>query len=254
MKLKYKKNIMLSLLSTMGIGLLTLSIGHGKTRSEEIMNTGISKESVVVTTASSDTDVNTIGAKDITQPNAVPSPTILPMPTSLPASTPTPLPVYELEEDKYPEIDALIQLYYLSKNNCDMEKLKRLLWDPSQLESESSLKSLSKIMEDYRNIKCYTKKGYIEGNYIVYVYLDYKIININTLAPGVVEFYLITDADGNLKIYSGDIDPVLKAYYDARDNDEDVQKLKKEVDNKGEEARAKDKSLDTFWQYLDDLE
>ena len=46
----------------------------------------------------------------------------------------------------------------------------------------------------------------MKDTYIVYVYHEIKFNSINTLAPGLSKFYVITDSEGNLKIYSEEMD------------------------------------------------
>ncbi|HWT26787.1 MAG TPA: hypothetical protein VN131_02505, partial [Mobilitalea sp.] len=72
-------------------------------------------------------------------------------------------------------------------------------------------------------------------------------------APGLAKFYLITDKDGKLKIFSGEMDPQLKAYFDARNDDADVQKLIKMTNDKSAAAKKKDGDLMKFWQDIDKM-
>jgi hypothetical protein len=248
MKLKYKKIILLTTMSTMGIGLLTLSISQDNTKAEESLSSEISQESVLPDSEAS--DANTLAAADIT---AIPTaaPTLTPIPTLTP--TTAPLPVYNFDDSAHPKIEALMKDYYVAKNSCDVEKIKTLLSNPDKVKSLEQLQKETEFIEDYRNIKCYVKKGYEEGSYIVYVYKEVKLTGVVTMAPGLDSFYLVTDSDGNVKIYSDEMDPQLKQYYDERLEDKDVKGLIEDTDSKAKKAKAKDEALQTFWNYLDNV-
>ncbi len=247
MKLKYKKIILLTSLSTMGIGLLTLSIsqGHGKTMGEEPVNPA----SKIM--ADADGDVSAMSAMDDEVLEGVETASISPIPASpTPIPTPTPIPVYPLEE--MDGIDTFIEEFYMAKTAGDIDKLKSIYVDPSKVETREQLQNMVQYIEEYKNIKTYTKKSIEDGAYIVYAYHEIKFSGINTLAPGLSKFYIITDEDGNYKIVS-DMSPEIEEYFNARNEDQDVIDLIQETNQKGEEAKAKDEDLMIFWNGLDEL-
>lgn len=229
MKFKYKKIILFTLLSTMGIGVVTLAVTpHNRSN-----NTSISSEAK-----------GSGGSSDVT-------PTLATALTPTYAPTPTPLPVYNLETTGYSDIAKLMKAYYSAKLDCSVTKLKKLLSDPSNIETKKQLKKDIIYVEKYKNIKCYVKKGYIAGTYIVYVYNEIKFINIKTPAPAVYQFYVVTDSKGKLKIFSGEFDSATEAYYNERKNDADVKALIESTNSKAEKAKKKDKDLKTFWKNLE---
>jgi hypothetical protein len=247
MKLKYKKIILLTTMSTMGIGLLTLSVSHDQPKAEESMSAGKTAQAIVA----EDTNTEKIEEDADFSIMTAAQPTLTPTPTEIP--TPTPLPVYNIEVDAYPEINQIFIDYYTAKNNRDVNTLKSLLSDPTKVESQEELQKRTEYIEEYQNIKPYTKKSAIEGTYIVYVYHEIKLISINTSAPGLSKFYVITDQDNNLKIFSGDMDEATKAYYDERSKDEDVIALMEMTNAKSEEAMTKDEDLLNFWSSLAEM-
>ncbi|NLP16530.1 MAG: hypothetical protein GX379_05810 [Clostridiales bacterium] len=248
MKLKYKKIILLTTLCTMGIGLLTLSISQGSPKAQEKNSTG---KHVVAEAEEGDADSLTMSAMadtmdDNEDESATPVPTLSPTPIP----TPTPIPIYPLEEME--GLDAFIEEFYIAKTAIDMDKLKSLYINPDRVESREQIQKMVQYIEDYRNVKTYTKKSFEEGAYIVYAYHEIKFSGINTLAPGLSKFYIITDDDGNFKIVS-DMTPEVEEYFIARDGDEDVMELINSTNAKGEEAKAKDEDLMVFWNGLDEL-
>lgn len=236
MKLKYKKIIMVSVVSTMGIGLLTLSITNGNPQAKESMKPGTTIETGLMSD------------KDKENPEEI---TV--SPTVTVAATPTPLPVYNLQKDTNPEIKKLFVDFYKAKNNRDIEAIKKLLSDSTKVESKADLKKKTQYIESYDKISTYTKNSYQEGTYIVYVYHEIKFTGISTAAPGLSKFYVITDKNKNLKIFSSELEKDLQTYYDARNNDEDVKAIIDMTNTKSDAAVKKDKDLKNFWKNIDKL-
>lgn len=233
MRLKYKKIILLTTLSTMGIGLLTLSVSNDRTLAKA--DPGTVKEAGLLTSS----DKNDKDKSSGTEQSQTPSP--------------TPLPVYKIEKNANPEIQKLFKTFYKAKNNYDIKTIKKLLSNPSEVESKEELQKKTQYIEDYSNIETYVKKGFKEGTYIVYVYHEIKFTGIKTPAPGLSKFYLITDSDNKLKIYSGDMDKTTQAYFDARNEDKDVKAVIDITNEKSQKAIKKDKDLKSFWKNIDKL-
>lgn len=253
MKLKYKKIILLTTLSTMGIGLLTLSISRDKPKAEE----QISTTSGIVADAQVNDDGNEVLAmsamdEPLENTDTEEAADVTPIPTlsPTPIPTPTPIPVYPLEEME--GMDAFIEVFFNAKATSDVEKLKSIYLNPNKVETREQLQKLVQYIEDYKNVKTYSKKSFEEGAYIVYAYHEIKFSSINTLAPGLSKFYVITDEEGNFKIVS-DKTPEVEEYFNARNEDEDVIELINNTNAKSEEAKAKDEDLMIFWNGLDEL-
>lgn len=242
MKLKYKKIIILTAMSTMGIGLLTLSISHEGAGSKASLSPKTSQEAQ----AKDDTRDITSGAVSIT-------PTVSPTPSPVPSPTPTPYPVYPLQNKCSKVVKNLIKNYYAAKLDCNTKKLKSMLTNSSKAESQKQIKKKTEYIEDYRKIKCFVKKGIEKDSYIVYVYSEVKITGINTAAPGLAKFYIVKNSKGKYKIFTGDMKPDIKQYYDERNNDADVQKLINETNSKSKKAKKKDADLAKFWKDFDKM-
>lgn len=247
MKLKYKKIILLTSMSTMGIGLLTLSLSQDQPNAKESLSAKatISSTELEETVVEEQDNVAQFAATALAEPTVAP--------TSTPIPTPTPIPIYEIEKDGYPKITKLVKDYYSAKNNRDIEGLKNLLSDPSEADTQEELQQKTEYIDDYSNIKVYVKKSFKEGTYIVYAYHEIKFTGINTTAPSLSKFYVVTTKDDALKIFSGDMDEETKAYYDERSNDEDVVKLMDMTNKKSDEAMAKDEDLKNFWNNVAEM-
>lgn len=236
MKLKYKKVILFTTMSIMGIGLLTLSVTKDNTKAQDKKVNGTVQETFA------DTDTEDVNQLSVT-----------PIVTAVPSPSPTPLPIYDVEKNAYPEINELFKKFYEAKNDRDVDAIKKLLDDPSKVDSQDELQKKTEYIEEYTNITTYTKKGYKAGTYIVYVYHEIKFTGINTPAPGLSKFYVVTGDDGKPKIFSGELDEETKAYYDERNNDEDVVALIDMTNKKSEKAIKSDEDLQTFWESINKL-
>ena len=245
MKLKYKKIILLTTLSTMGIGLLTLSLSHDKTLAKESLSTRAATEAEVL----EDNNIQEFStlSKGLIEETQISSTaaTLL--------KTPAPKPVYEIEDEGYPEINQLFVDFYSSKIKCDVNAIKLLLSDPNQVGSLENLQKKTLFIEEYKNIKAYHKKSFEEGTYIVYVYHEIKFTGIDTPAPGLSKFFVVTDEDGQLKILSEAMDEETQSYYDQRNEDEDVVKIIEMTNEKSKKAMKKDENLQNFWKSIDEM-
>lgn len=246
MKLKYKKIIMLTTMSTMLIGLLTLSISKDNSKAEEGTNIDMVQE----TDAAIEEDSSSVTA--LAEASTLLNMSTIPEPTATPIPTPTPMPVFDFEKEVDSEITALFEDYFTAKKSCDVDKIKSLLTHKDKAPSVEELQSKTEYIDDYRNIKTYLKKGPVENAFIAYVYQEIKFTGVNTMAPGLSKFYLLKE-DGQYKIFSGEMDKELVEYYDARNEDADVKELLDMTNQRGEEAKAKDEDLKNFWDSIDKL-
>lgn len=148
-----------------------------------------------------------------------------------------------LEKDAYPAVNELMQNYYHYMAVGDMEGLASVEDTTSEEEQNRILRSIG-LVEEYRNISCYTKRGMEEGSYVVYVTYELKFSEIETAAPGLKGYYVYTNDEGNLVIFNGeDASDELNDYVDAVSQDEDVLALQEEVRARYEEAKAADADL-----------
>jgi hypothetical protein len=233
MKLKYKKIILLTTMSIMGIGVLTLSVSNDKSKDQ--------KTKTSVQEAFADTQ----GKEDIV--------TTVPSITPIITVAPTPLPVYDIEKDAYPDVSNLFKKFYKAKTDRDVDAIKNLLSDPTKVDTQDDLQKKTEYIEEYLNVSTYSKLGFVKGTYIVYVYHEIKFTGITTPAPGLSKFYVITDAEGKLKIFSGEMEEDVKNYYDERNNDEDVVTLIEMTNKKSKEAVKNDEDLQSFWDSINEL-
>lgn len=224
MKLKYKKMILIISMSAMGIGMVTLSLSKPKDKDN-------GAKPAVASLADDDsdaTDDETTGGDEIQKVELV----------GQPADG-------ELRMDIYPAINDLVKKYMSAKAACDFETIRTLVNDSSVID-EDDLRAKSEYIEDYRNIACYTLNGPSEDTFVVYVYEDIKILNVNTLAPGMTRLYIKLDESGNPYIYLGAIDDETQKFIQETSTNEAVLDVINTVNTRLDEAVTKDEELKKF--------
>ena len=132
-----------------------------------------------------------------------------------------------------------------AKVACDYETIRTLVNDSSVID-EDDLRAKSEYIEDYRNIVCYTLNGLTEDSFIVYVYEDLKILNVNTLAPGMTRLYIKLDESGDPYIYLGAIDDETQKFIQETSTHQAVIDIINTVNTKLDEAVTKDEDLKKF--------
>lgn len=113
------------------------------------------------------------------------------------------IPEVTMEENAYPAVNALINEYYTASANGDAEKIASIY---KGLEETELLKAVAAAdyIEEFQNIKVYTKPGPVAGSYVAYVYNEVKLYDYDKAVPGLETMYICTDDDEFLYI-NGDI-------------------------------------------------
>lgn len=108
-----------------------------------------------------------------------------------------------MEENAYPDVNALVEQYYKASADGDADTLAGLY---KGLDETEILKSVaaSEYIDNFQNITVYTKPGPVEGSYVAYVYNEVKLYDYDGLVPGLETLYICTDDNGSLYI-NGDI-------------------------------------------------
>lgn len=156
--------------------------------------------------------------------------------------------VEPLEENAYPEVNAMAERFYKALADGDMETVKSI----KDYIAETDLIHLEKKSEfiaDYQNINCYTKKGPQENTYFLYVTYEVSFNDIETTVPGLNTYYVYTAEDGTLKI-DGDMDESVNAALKLVTSQDDVVDLFNKIDVDYKEAVASDEALNALMTEL----
>ncbi len=207
-------------MSAMGIGMITLSLSKPKDKKKEATPVTVTTDVTETQNPTEQTAANVIEL--IGQPADG-----------------------ELRMDAYPAISELVQKYMTAKVNCDYETIRTLVSDATVI-NEDDLRAKSEYIEDYKNIACYTLNGLTADSFVVYVYEDLKILNVNTLAPGMTRLYIKLDESGNPYIYLGAVDDDTQKFIEDTATNQAVIDLINTVNTKLDEAVTKDAELKKF--------
>lgn len=158
-----------------------------------------------------------------------------------------------LSQDTVPEINQLMEQYFLATTDCDMGTFLHLFTSQDTSEEERFRQDFEKqkqYIEGYRNISCYTTPGLDENSYAAYVYYEIKYVGVETPAPSLVQIYAVKGDDGIYRIYDQEMSPELEDFLEQLSVNEDVRLLISQVDQQAEEAMAADPALNERIQYM----
>ncbi len=206
MKLKYRKIILFIILFTMGMGMITFSVGVNNEDAVKVL---------------SEEEIESAKSAD-------------------------------LLKNEVEEVNNLIENYTNAKLNGDVDKLALYVNDKSDI-SKDELDVPTTYMEGYKTIDCYTIEIPLEDQYVVYVYKEYKMKGIETVIPSVVRHYVCPDENGNLVVYSGDVEASIVKFIDNTRENPEVEKLINMVNNKIEQIKKDDVVAKAFLDKLDDV-
>ena len=154
-----------------------------------------------------------------------------------------------LQENAYDYLNQFIAKYYTACMDGDVETYMSMRSYTDGVE-QIRMQKKADYIEYYQNLTCYTKPGPVENSYIVYVYYEVKFAGIETVAPGLNTLYVCTNEDGELYVFSGDVDESISEYMQAVSLQEDVKDLFNKVQVNYNDAVAADEELKAFLEEL----
>lgn len=156
----------------------------------------------------------------------------------------------ELQKDEYPKINDLIEKYLKAEVNGDLDELSLYVNDIDKYSYGELNKKLAYV-EYFDNVSCYTIDGYEEDSYVVYVYREYKLKNIDTLIPSVVLNYVCKNSSGEYVVYTGEVSKETNDFISATEENPSVLDLIDMVNSKIESIKKKDDDVKDLMEQLD---
>lgn len=138
----------------------------------------------------------------------------------------------------------LIYSYYTADVAGDETSLKALFIDPDTLEN---IKAKNLIIEGYENFTLHCVKGVEANSYVIYAYWTVKFNGIDTPAPGMEAFYMVSENGTNLLQNKLSIEQ--EDYVQALRESDEVSRLYNIADKNLLEA-LKDEKLKAFYDHL----
>lgn len=158
-------------------------------------------------------------------------------------------PVYELEENAYPEINNIIKTYYDAQASGDVETIASPNTYLNDIE-KIRIQEMSKYIEDYPVLNVYTKPGLAENTYVAYVYSEVKFTDVDQELPGLKTYYIGQDGDGQYFINDGTYDDTVRNYIKEVTLQDDVVDLNNKVVVEYNDLLAEDDELNEYVAYL----
>ncbi|MBO4338162.1 MAG: SH3 domain-containing protein [Lachnospiraceae bacterium] len=165
-------------------------------------------------------------------------------------NSPYPVPTKEeapLEEDAHADVNALISQYFTALAGGDTTTISGLK-QPIEQKELIKIEKESAYIEEFDNIKVYTKPGPLESTYVAIAYYEIKFRDVERLAPGLTTFYVLPRPDGTLYISGGDMDSRVEDYVKAIVAHDDVTELFATVNTRYSTAISEDNSLKAFME------
>ncbi|MBR4760316.1 MAG: SH3 domain-containing protein [Lachnospiraceae bacterium] len=152
-----------------------------------------------------------------------------------------------LEEDAHADVNALIGQYFTALAAGDTTTVASIK-QPVAQEELIKIEKESAYIEEFSNIKVYTKKGPVDSSYIVLAYYEIKFRDVERMAPGLTTFYVVPRPDGSIYITGGDMDTRVEDYIKAIVKHDDVAELFATVNTRFNEAVTEDNALKAFME------
>lgn len=157
-----------------------------------------------------------------------------------------------LQEDAFAEVNGIVKKYYQAMADGDMDTLLSISTGLDEKEQIKIVKK-SEYVENYPTVTCYTKQGPIADSYIVYAYYEVKLVNYETLTPGMNALYVCKKEDGSYYINGETQSDEIIGYCEMISAQDDVVDLVNTVQVKYNEIKSTDMELSKFLDELPDI-
>jgi len=159
------------------------------------------------------------------------------------------MPVYDLEENAYPEVNNVVRAYYDAQASGDMDTVSSLNTYLNDIQ-KIKVEELSKYIESYPELNVYTKPGLTENTYVAYVCSEVKFYDLEKTIPGMQTYYIGQDENGNYYINNGTYDDTVSSYIKEVTLQDDVVDLNNKVVVAYNDLLADDADLSEFLAYM----
>lgn len=162
-----------------------------------------------------------------------------------------PVTTEELKEDAYPEVTALITDYFAARQEEDL-KAKNTIRNSLGSREAAKIEARNIYVQEYRDLKVYTKPGPYEGSYIAFVVYELKLKDWEKTAPGLIALLICRDDDG-LYVFTGTLEKQAADYIREVSSQDDVTALISKVDNEYNEILDSDADFAAYMNSLNEL-
>ena len=148
-----------------------------------------------------------------------------------------------LEQDAYPEINALVARYFEAYVSGDVSILNNGIYRTLDEIETVTFEERAKYVDAMDNLTVYTKKGPVENSWVAYVYTDVRYIGCDDYLPAMLSLYICCDDNGEYYINADESAQSVKDYIKAVSLQADVVDLYNKVNVEYKEKLENDAML-----------
>ena len=147
------------------------------------------------------------------------------------------------------EINQLIENYFNAKKTVNIEAMSELVSDSNRIPKDRYT-VLASYVENYKDFDCYYIQNEETDSYRVYVKYNMKLKNIESWVPCLTKYYVKVTSEGKYVIYFSALDDVEVEFINSADKNDEIHKLKEEVNKSMTDILEKDATFKQYYQKM----
>lgn len=147
------------------------------------------------------------------------------------------------------DINQLIEKYFNAKKTVNIEAMSELVSDANRIPKDRYT-ILASYVENYKDFDCYYIRNEETDSYRVYVKYNMKLKNIESCVPCLTKYYVKVTSEGKYVIYFSALDDAEVEFINAADKNDEIQKLKEDVNKSMTSILEKDATFKQYYQKM----
>lgn len=147
------------------------------------------------------------------------------------------------------DINQLIEKYFNAKKTVNLEAMSELVSDANRIPKDRYT-ILASYVENYKDFDCYYIRNEETDSYRVYVKYNMKLKNIESWVPCLTKYYVKVTSEGKYVIYFSALDDAEVEFIIAADKNDEIQKLKEDVNKSMTSILEKDATFKQYYQKM----
>ena len=147
------------------------------------------------------------------------------------------------------DINQLIEKYFNAKKTVSLEAMSELVSDANRIPKDRYT-ILASYVENYKDFDCYYIRNEETDSYRVYVKYNMKLKNIESWVPCLTKYYVKVTSEGKYVIYFSALDDAEVEFINAADKNDEIQKLKEDVNKSMTSILEKDATFKQYYQKM----
>lgn len=147
------------------------------------------------------------------------------------------------------DINQLIEKYFNAKKTVNLEAMSELVSDANRIPKDRYT-ILASYVENYKDFDCYYIRNEETDSYRVYVKYNMKLKNIESWVPCLTKYYVKVTSEGKYVIYFSALDDAEVEFINAADKNDEIQKLKEDVNKSMTSILEKDATFKQYYQKM----